>query len=268
MPGCGPSVTNSLDVVAKRISDEPSFVLHRYDWSESSLILEVFTRHHGRIALVARGAKKPSSGFRPVLLPLQGLSLAFGGDAEIRSLKSAEWQGGHVMPTGEALLSGYYLNELLMRLLARDDPHPRLFDAYAAAVRLLATPQAEALQLALRTFELWLLRDIGLLPALDRETATLQALQPTLGYVLVPEAGLRQAHGDDRVWLTGGQWLTLHTSLQESATFSDTLQALADMAQPLKIQLRALLHYHCGVKMLKTRQMLHDLQTLSSPQRP
>ena len=94
-------------------------MLHRYDWSESSLILEVFTRHYGRIALVARGAKKPSSNFRPVLLPLQPLRLAFGGDGEIRALKEAEWVGGQVMPTGDALLSGYYLNELLMRLLAR-----------------------------------------------------------------------------------------------------------------------------------------------------
>ncbi len=99
-------------------------MLHRYDWSESSLILEVFTRHHGRMALVAKGAKRPSSSFRPVLLPLQPLRVAFGGDAEIRTLKGAEWVGGHVMPTGDALLSGYYLNELLLRLLARDDPHP------------------------------------------------------------------------------------------------------------------------------------------------
>jgi len=74
----------------KRIADEPAFVLHRYDWSESSLILELFTRHHGRIAVVAKGAKKPSSNFRPVLLPLQPLHVAFGGDAEIRTLKSAE----------------------------------------------------------------------------------------------------------------------------------------------------------------------------------
>jgi len=101
--------------MARRIADEPAFVLHRYDWSESSLILEVLTRHHGRIAVVAKGAKKPSSNFRPVLLPLQPLHLAFGGDAEIRTLKSAEWVGGHVMPSGEALLSGYYLNELLLR---------------------------------------------------------------------------------------------------------------------------------------------------------
>ncbi|MBC7599594.1 MAG: DNA repair protein RecO, partial [Polaromonas sp.] len=147
-------------MATKRISGEPAYVLHRYDWSESSLILDVFTRHYGRVALVARGAKKPSSSFRPILLPLQPLHIAFGGDAEIRNLKSAEWQGGHVMPSGDALLSGYYLNELLMRLLARDDPHPVLFDASAATVQLLASQNSDTLQLALRAFELRLLRDI------------------------------------------------------------------------------------------------------------
>ena len=111
-------------MATRRFADEPAYVLHRYDWSESSLILEVFTRNHGRIALVAKGAKRPTSSFRPILLPMQPLHLAFGGDSEIRSLKSAEWQGGHVMPTGDALLSGYYLNELLLTLLARDDPPP------------------------------------------------------------------------------------------------------------------------------------------------
>ena len=89
-------------MASKRIADEPAYVLHRYDWSETSLILEVFTRHHGRVAMVAKGAKRPTSSFRPVLLPLQPLSLAFGGDGDIRTLKSAEWVGGHVMPTGEA----------------------------------------------------------------------------------------------------------------------------------------------------------------------
>jgi DNA repair protein RecO (recombination protein O) len=119
-------------------------VLHRYDWSESSLILEVFTRHHGRIALVAKGAKRPSSNFRPILLPLQPLRLSFGGDAEIRTLKGAEWVGGHVMPTGDALLSGYYLNELLLTLLARDDPHPALFDIYAQVTAVMASEPASA----------------------------------------------------------------------------------------------------------------------------
>lgn len=246
----------------KRISDEPAYVLHRYDWSESSLILEVFTRQQGRVALVARGAKKPSSSFRPILLPLQPLHLAFGGDAEIRTLKSAEWQGGHVMPTGDGLLSGYYLNELLMRLLARDDPHPALFDAYATTVQLVASQSADTLQLALRAFELRLLRDIGLLPALDMETATLVPLEPHTPYVLVAESGLRQAQGDDRNSLPGEQWLVLQQSLVDQAAFSDTLRACIPAAQALKTQLRALLHYHCGVKVLKTRQMMIDLQNL------
>ena len=249
----------------KRISDEPAFVLHRYDWSESSLILEVFTRHHGRIALVARGAKKPNSGFRPILLPLQLLHVAFGGDSEIRNLKSAEWQGGHVMPTGDALLSGYYLAELLMRLLARDDPHVALFDAYATTVQLMAGQNADSLQLALRAFELRLLRDIGLLPALDTETATLAGLLPATHYVLVAEAGLRQAQQGERNSLPGAQWLALQRSLDETADgsgFADTLRACIPAAQMLKAQLRGLLHYHCGVSVLKTRQMMIDLQNL------
>ena len=249
-------------MATKRISDEPAYVLHHYDWSESSLILEVFTRQYGRLALVARGAKKPSSSFRPILLPLQPLHLAFGGDAEIRTLKSAEWQGGHVMPTGDALLSGYYLNELLMRLLARDDPHPALFDAYAATVQLLASQSVDTLQLALRAFELRLLRDIGLLPLLDLETATLAPLQANTRYVLVAEAGLRQAHADDRTSLPGEQWQALQRALGHEAVFSDTLRACIPGLNELKIQLRALLHYHCGVKVLKTRQMMMDLQAL------
>ena len=249
-------------MAVKRFSDEPAYVLHRYDWSESSLILEVFTRRQGRIALVARGAKKPSSNFRPVLLPLQRLHVAFGGDAEIRNLKSAEWQGGHVMPTGDALLSGYYLNELLMRLLARDDPHPALFDAYAVTVELLATQNMDTLPVALRAFELRLLRDIGLLPMLDAQTATLLPLEPATAYVLVPEAGLREAHDDDRASLSGAQWLDLQQTLAGGANFSETVQACLHIISELKPQLRALLHYHCGVKVLKTRQMMIDLQSL------
>ena len=249
-------------MATQRISNEPAYVLHRYDWSESSLILDVFTRQYGRVALVARGAKKPSSSFRPILLPMQLLHVAFGGDAEIRNLKSAEWQGGHVMPTGDALLAGYYLNELLMRLLARDDPHPALFDAYAATVQLLADQNVDMLQIALRAFELRLLRDIGLLPSLDTETATLHSLQADTRYVLVAEAGLRQAHDDDRASLPGTQWLALHAALGGQADFSDTVRACLPGLNELRLQLRALLHYHCGVKVLKTRQMMMDLQAL------
>jgi DNA repair protein RecO (recombination protein O) len=136
-----------------------------------------------------------------VLLPLQPLQLNFSGDAEIRTLKGAEWMGGHVMPTGEALLSGYYVNELLLRLLARDDPHEALFDAYAAVVQVLASEhagaQAATQSAALRAFELLLLREVGLLPTLEAQTLTLAALAPDARYALVPEAGLREAADDE-----------------------------------------------------------------------
>jgi DNA repair protein RecO (recombination protein O) len=248
--------------VAKRIADEPAFVLHRYDWSESSLILELLTREHGRIAVVAKGAKKPSSNFRPVLLPLQPLHVAFGGDAEVRTLRSAEWQGGQVMPTGDALLSGYYLNELLLRLLARDDPHPALFDIYAAAVRVLAGQEPQWLQPALRAFELLLLREVGLLASLDLQTATLSALQPDQRYTLRAEGGLLEAEeADARASLTGAQWQQLQAALDEPAPFDATMRVAAALGE-LKPQLRALLHYHCGVATLRTRQLMMDLQSL------
>ena len=250
----------------ERVAHEPAFVLHHHDWSESSLILEVFTRHHGRVALVAKGAKKPSSNFRPVLLPLQPLQLAYTVTAvaedAIHTLKGAEWMGGHVMPVGEALLSGFHLNELLLRLLARDDPHPALFDAYAVAVEILASDHGEVLQAALRAFELLLLREVGLLPPLDVQTTTLAPLDPETRYSLVPETGLRATHRDERGGLTGLQWLALSDALAQHAPFVATLRACAAVPNELRPQLRQLLHYHCGVSSLRTRQMMVDLQKL------
>jgi DNA repair protein RecO (recombination protein O) len=241
-------------------------VVHRYDWSESSLILETFTRNFGRVALVAKGAKKPSSNFRPVLLPLQPLNVSYSGDAEIRTLKGAEWVGGHIMPTGEALLSGYYINELLLRLLARDDPHPSLFDLYRQVVQVLASGHEGTIAPALRAFELLLLRDIGFLPELNAQTLTLSPLLPDALYVLVAEGGLRTYNAQDRTGLAGSVWLQLHDSLSTDAPFTATLRVCAEMPpeqrNALQGQLRALLHYHCGVKTLRTRQMMIDLQSL------
>ena len=249
-------------MTAKRVSDEPAFVLHRYDWSESSLILEVFTRHRGRVALVAKGAKKPSSNFRPVLLPLQPLRVGYTLGEEIRPLKSAEWVGGHVMPTGDALLSGLYLNELLLRLTARDDPQAALFDMYAGVVRVLASEHGDALEPVLRAFELLLLRELGLLPSLDAETLTLAPLAPEARYALVPEGGLRAAAPADRATLAGRQWRALQQALDAAAAYPATLRACADAAMALKPQLRALLQYHCGSPVLRTRQLMMDLQSL------
>ena len=216
--------------------------------------------------MVAKGAKRPSSNFRPVLLPLQPLAISYSGDAEIRTLKVAEWVGGHIMPMGEALLSGYYINELLLRLLARDDPHPRLFDLYAQVVQVLAAGHDGTIAPALRAFELLLLRDIGLLPNLDLQTLTLAPLQANTAYSLVAEGGLRSLASHESNGIDASVWRALQGSLEEASPMAATLRVCAelppDQRNTLQAQLRALVHYHCGVHTLRTRQMMVDLQTL------
>ena len=253
-------------MAVRRIADEPAFILHSYPFSESSLILEVFTRSHGRVVLLAKGAKKPTSNFRPVLLPLQPLRLSWSvggtGDGEVHALKGAEWVGGHVMPVGDPLLSGLYLNELLMRLLARDDPQAALFDLYAGVVQVLGSGEhGEALEPVLRAFELSLLRLLGLLPALDHETATQMRVVPERVYVLLAEGGLRQARPGER-GMAGDAWCALESALQSPQGFVAVLRACAAVTAKLKPPLRALLQYHCGSPVLRTRQLLMDLQTL------
>jgi DNA repair protein RecO (recombination protein O) len=251
-----------------RVHEEPAYVLHRHDWSESSLILEVFSRRHGRVALVAKGVKRPTSQYRPVLLPLQPLRLGWGGDAEVRTLSSAQWQGGHVMPSGDKLLAGYYLNELLLKLLARDDAHPQLFDHYADAVLALAEGQ-EAQAAVVRAFELLILREAGLLPALDLECASLAQLLPDAHYRLEPEAGLRlvpaagglppQAHHA----LPGESWLAVQAALDDPHPFAALLRAChGARGNALRQPLRQLLHYHSGVRVFQTRQLMLDVRRL------
>lgn len=248
-----------------RVHDEPAYVLHSHDWSESSLILEVFSRQHGRVALVAKGVKKPSSQFRPVLLPLQPLRLSWGGDAEVRTLKSAHWQGGHLMPRGEALLSGYYLNELLLKLLARDDPHPAVFDVYAQAALALATESAPTAAV-LRAFELLLLREVGFLPSLDEEGASLQALRPEARYHLQPEFGLALQGEGEALGCPGAQWLAVQQALYCVQPFQALLAVCADDTGALRTALRGLLHYHSGVRVFRTRQWMVEVQQLGTAQ--
>lgn len=245
-----------------RVHEEAAFVLHRHDWSESSLILDVFSRHHGRVALVAKGAKRPTSQFRAVLLPLQPVRLAWGGDAEVRTLKSAAWQGGQLMPKGDALLAGYYLNELLLKMLARDDPHPLLFDHYAQAVSALAhgSPQAAVL----RAFELLLLRETGHLPALDHDGASLTPLADGPIYTLKPEQGLMPPSHEQQTACSGLFWRSLQQALEGPEAFSALCQLCQDdRAGALRRQLRDLLHYHSGVRVFQTRQLLADVQRLA-----
>src|SRR3990172_6082536 len=120
-----------------RTGDE-AYVLHTYPYRETSLLVDVYARGAGRVTLVARGARRPRSPMRGVLLSFQPVQLGWYGKGEVRTLTRAEWIGGQPLLQGEALLCGFYLNELLLRLLPREDPHDALFERYGETVRAAA----------------------------------------------------------------------------------------------------------------------------------
>lgn len=250
----------------------PAYVLHHHDWSETSLILDLFTREHGRIAVVAKGAKRPYSQLRPVLLPFQRISVAVGRvdgadeSADIHNLRTAEWAGGTPMRGGDTLFAGFYLNELLLKLLARGDPHPLLFDAYAATLVHLGAPDEATLQDALRAFEVVLLREIGLLPELGAVTSTVLPLVPGCCYALRAPAGLVAAD-EAEGGIDGRLWMVMQRALDDNRL--DLLRvSCAQARSPLKLQLRSLLHYHLGGPLLRTRRIARELQRLTDAPEP
>ena len=156
-------------------------MLHSWDWSETSLIVELFTRERGRVVVVAKGAKRPYSQLRPVLIPFQRLWVQLGRapadeSAEVHLLRSAERAGGPAdAGAGAALFAGFYLNELLLKLLARQDAHGLLFDAYAEAVARCRAPTTAACRSRCAASSWLLLRELGVLPELDQVTLTVHA---------------------------------------------------------------------------------------------
>jgi len=152
---------------AGKIDRQPAYVLHGRAYRETSLLLEVLTPDYGRLALVARGARRPRSDLRGRLLPFQPLALSWFGKNEVRTLHVADWQGGVPQLSGLPLICGFYLNELMLRLTLRDDPQPALWQVYDQAVRALALRQGPAA--VLRRFELELIRGLGYAPQLDRD---------------------------------------------------------------------------------------------------
>jgi DNA repair protein RecO (recombination protein O) len=235
----------------QRLHHQPGFVLHSYPHKETSLILDVFTRECGRVALVAKGAKRPLSKLRGVLQTFQPLALSWSGRSEIRTLTAAVWVGGLLPLERGALLCGFYLNELLIKLLARDDPHPALFDRYVVALNQLA--HAEPAPIVLRQFERALLKETGVMGDVTTCTATGTPVLPEQQYVLDPERGPRPANATEAWPRVSGQTLLD----MERDDYSNP----ATLAQS-KALMRFLLAYHLGGTPLNTRQILIDLMQL------
>jgi DNA repair protein RecO (recombination protein O) len=234
-----------------RIVAQPGFVLHSYPYKETSLIVDVFSRDYGRVALVAKGAKRPHSKLRGVLQTFQPLSVGWSGKAEMRTLTAAEWIGGLLPLEKSALLCGFYLNELLVKLLARDDPHPALFDHYIATLNQLA--HDEPAPIVLRKFERALLKETGVGGDFTVCTATGGMVEEDRLYVVDPERGPRPADTADTAPRVSGK--TLLDMEREDYTDGVT-------QSQSKFLMRFLLAHHLDGAPLNTRQILIDLMQL------
>lgn len=229
-----------------------AFVLHSHPYRETSLLLDVYSRSYGRVAIVARGARRPRSPMRGVLMSFQPLLLSWFGKGEVRTLHSAEWQGGQPYLQGTALMCGFYLNELLINLVARDDPHERLFDYYQATLYRLAHETDHAA--TLRCFEKHLLHELGYALALDTEAGSDKPVQSESVYRYLVEQGALPDSADTRSGLkiSGKSLLAIATD-----DYRDPVSA-----QESKQLMRMLLGHHLGGKTLHTRELIKDLQKL------
>ena len=151
----------------KTLTLEPAIVLHTRAFKETSLIVEILSKEFGRIAFTAKGARRPRSSLRGMLLPFQSLQATWSGRQELKTLHNIEWSNAFLTIEGDALVCGFYLNELIMRLVPKDDPYPKLYDFYNNTIQELTSNKF--LSVTLRRFELRLLQELGYQVPLNKD---------------------------------------------------------------------------------------------------
>lgn len=243
-------------------SNQPVYVLHTYPFKETSLVVELFSQKFGRIAAVAKGARRPHSAMRGMLQSFQLLSGAWSGKNELKTLHGLDWHTGLTLLKGEALMCGFYMNELLLRLLPREDAHENLFEYYDVTLKSLANMQyldgdkrivnGKNLAIILRRFELKLLQEMGYaVPLLTDENDV--NISADKSYRYEAEYGACELSvTKSGVQLRGK---TLLNMAQDD--YADT-----QTQNQSKQLMRYLLAHYLGDKPLHTRQLLIDLQGL------
>lgn len=231
-----------------RVAGDPAYVLHHRPWSETSLVLEAYTRGHGRVGLIAKGARRPRSPARGLLAPFQPVLLSYSGKGELAVVTGVEPNGLAHALVGESLYCGFYLNEILMRVTARYDAHETLFDLYHATLARLATGNPSP---ALRVFEKRLLSELGYGLLLDRDTTSKVPIAPDARYDYIPETGpVPVTEGDvvHGVEVSGAALLAL-----ASEDFAD-----AEHLRAARAILRACLERHLGDRPLESRRLIRE----------
>ena len=227
---------------------EPAWLLHHRPFRDSSRILDVLSRNHGRLSLVARGSRSAKSRLSGLLRPFLPLQLSWVIRTDLGTLTGAEMDGRPIALTGDALLAAYYVNELLLNMLHRHDPQPEVFDAYGKTVRQLAS--GEHIAILLRQFELELLRVLGYALNLDHDTQTLEDLDPDAWYEYRIEHGPVPVESQEGpMTFRGNELLAIRAQDFSSA---DTLRSANRL-------LRDVVSFHLGGKELKSRKVLREM---------
>ena len=241
--------TTRAESDAVRVQLQPAYLLHRRPYRDSSDLLDIFSAEHGRQGLVARGLERKRRGgsLAALLQPFRPVLLSFSGRGELKALRGAEQAGG-TLPAlrGEALLVGFYVNELLQRLLPRGEEHSLLFAAYAEVLERLASARdRDALQSGLRRFEFTLLERLGYAVDFHRDALHGDAFSAGALYRLVPERGFLPLYGvaEGSSAYRGADLLALGEG------------RLQDAAAPAKRIVRQLLQAHLGSRPLRSRGM-------------
>lgn len=228
-----------------RVQLDPAFVLHTRPYRNSSLLVDLLSTSHGLVSAVARSARGPKSRYRGILQPFAPLLVSWSGRSELKTLGQVEAQGAPFALTGEALFCGFYLNELLIRLLHREDPHPVLFKAYETVLTGLCDPARWLVPL--RLFEKRLLSEVGYGLCLHEAADTRLPIQPEQYYLYLPDRGfiLTDASTEGSMIFSGRTLLALHHEKLEDD----------DCLQKVKRLLRIALTYQLGDKPLKSRSL-------------
>jgi DNA repair protein RecO (recombination protein O) len=232
---------------ARRVSLAPAYVLHQYAYRDTSRIVEVFTSDHGRLTLFARGANGPKSALKGVLRPFQRVLVSWSGRSEACQLVGAEIDGPMTQLKPERLMSGFYLNELLLRLTERCDPHPEIFFCYATCIQALCDGAVE--EPTLRRFEKRFLNELGYGLELARTQEGLP-VQIDRYYRYAPEKGPQPCVADAPGAVYGQSLADL-----ESESFHD-LRSLRDAKRVLRAAIDACL----DGRTLKSREVLNALR--------
>ncbi len=232
----------------RRIEQQPAYLLHHRPFRDSSLLLDVFSRDHGKIALVARGARAIKSRLKGVLRPFMPLRVSWFLRSELGTLTGAELDGPPLTLLGDALLSGYYANELILHFLHRFDAQPEVFAAYRQTLRRLA--EAENAAPVLRNFEIELLRLLGYALNFDHEALTRNALEAAASYEYRAEQGPVMVGRDSGPMVFSGEMLLGIRGRR----FDD-----ADVLRAANRLLRNVIAHHLGGKELRSRKVLLDL---------